>query len=446
MSSGPRQAPRSGWWADRTDRTDLLGWLGLAGAGLAASWLASQTQLRVGTASPPFSGSYLLRVGPPSLLAPAVAAVVLVAAARSVTDRWPWRMVLLGSYLAATAWALALALADGRAGLAAPVNAPEEYLADLDRVNGGPLRYLQDFVADGASLTVATRSHPPLPLLLLWLLERVGVRSPLALGVVLTMVASLTVPAVLVAVRSLCGGAAARQLAPVLALAPYAVWVAVSMDGVTAALAAGSVTAAVIGSEHGRRWWVSLTGASVAGLLLGVAALFSYSVAWLAVSVMCVYFVRRRPLLNVVTAAFALLPLALAELAGFSWPAGLAAAQRDVVTRIAPHRSALLWGLLGLAVLVLACGPALVRSARRVRATPGWPFLVGAAAGVAFAVLAGLARSDVERSWLPFFPWLLVASVAPVRPAGEPPPAPIWLIAAGALTGVVIQAVLVSPW
>ena len=71
---------------------------------------------------------------------------------------------------------------------------------------------------------------------------------------------------------------------------------------------------------------------------------------------------------------------------------------------------------------------------------------MGAAAGVAWAILAGLARGEAERSWLPFFPWLLVAAVAPEHRGAPPARTPLLLVGAGALTAVVLQAVLRSPW
>jgi hypothetical protein len=218
------------------------------------------------------------------------------------------------------------------------------------------------------------------------------------------------------------------------------------MDAVTAALGAGLVAAGVVASERGRPGPLRLVWASVAGLLLGVAALFSYAVGWLAVSVICVYFVRRRPLLNVATGVSALLPLAAAQALGFSWTDGLLAARRELAERVGPYRPAVVWGGLALVVLLLAAGPALVAAVRKLRLTPGWPFVVGAAIGVAYAVLAGLARGEAERYWLPFFPWLLVAAVAPER-RGEPAgPTPVLLVAAGAATAVCLQAVLRSPW
>ena len=113
------------------------------------------------------------------------------------------------------------------------------------------------------------------------------------------------VPLLAVAVRSLCHETAARRLIPILVLAPYAVWLAVSMDAIVLLLAAGFVTLGVVGSEPGR----SPSWAFGSGLVLGSDAMLNYAVAWLGVSLVAVYFVRRRPLLNVFTGVGALLPL-----------------------------------------------------------------------------------------------------------------------------------------
>jgi len=433
----PQAAPGEG--------SDLLRWSLLAAAGLALTLIAASTSDRLGTASPPFLGRYELQVSAGSLLAPAVAGAGLLAVAARLHERLPWRVLLLASYAASLCWALALALADGTDGIAGPLAHPDEYAVDVPAVTSrGPGGFLRSFVADNASWSVATRQHPPGPVLLLWALSSAGVRGPLAVGLLLTAVGALAVPLAAGAVRSLCGQSEARALVPVLALAPYAVWMAVSLDAVVLALGAALVAAGVRAST--RSGWGAVGWAGGCGLLLGLAALFSYSAPWLGVSVICVYFVRRRPLLNVVTGAGALLPLAGAAVAGFSWTDGLTAAQADFSVRVEPYRSALLWGLLSVLVLLIACGPAVLASARKVRATPGWPFLVGAALGVGFAVGAGLARGEVEHSWLPFFPWLLVAAVAPDRPGGPPVPTPLLLVAVGTLVAIVVESVLRTRW
>ncbi len=430
----------------RREALDLAGWLLLAAAGLAVTALAVRWGARLGTASAPFVGHYRCKLDAGTLLAPLVAAAVLLATARGLTDRLKWRILLLAGYLAALAWTLALAMVEGGNGLAGPVINTSEYLPDVAVVNDHPGEFLATFVARSADHAIATRQHPPGPVLLLWAWRQLGLHRPLLIGLLVTVIGCLTVPLVLVAVRSLCDEVSARRLAPVLALAPYAVWVAVSMDSITATLSAAMVAAGVLASEQHRRGPPAVGWAVVSGLLLGVAALFSYAAPWLGLSVICVYFVRRRAMLNAVTGAAALVPLVLAKLAGFGWKDGLTAAQTDFSVRVEPTRSAVLWGCLSVVVLVLAAGPAIVASARKVRRTPGWPFLVGATVAVGFAVAAGLARGEMEHAWLPYFPWLLVAAVAPERRGGRPAPTPLWMAGAGALVAVTIEAVLRTGW
>ncbi|MDQ6874964.1 MAG: hypothetical protein M3042_07905 [Actinomycetota bacterium] len=425
---------------------DLLRWLVVAGAGLALTGLAVHLHARLGTASAPFVGHYRLKVDVGTVIAPAVAGAVLLAATGRRIDRAPWRALLAAAYLGTVAWTLALAAVDGGNGLAAPITNRGEYYRDVPAVGSHPAAFLASFVAHASAHAPATRQHPPGPVLLLWSLDRLGLHRPVLLGLFVAVAGCLTVPLVMVGVRSLCGELAARRLAPVLVLAPYAVWVAVSMDAVTAALGAGMVTAGVLASEAHRRGPSALRWAALSGLLLGVAALFSYATPWLGLSVICVYFVRRRPLLNAVTGAAALVPLAVAQSAGFVWTGGLTEAQADFSIRVEPQRSALVWGVVSLAVVGLACGPVIVSSVRKIRRTPGWPFLVGAAVAVGFAIVAGLARGEMEHAWLPYFPWLMVAGVAPERRGGEVAPVPLLLIAVGAAGAVVLEAVLRTAW
>lgn len=430
-----RAAVDAGWWAAAV----------AAGAVLAA--VAVHAHARVGSPAPPFTGRYDVRVNPRSLLAPAVAVAVLLGVRARLHERLSWRLLLVLAWATASAWALALALVDGWAGLARPIDSPGGFLRDVPLVGADPLAYLSHYVELGARHTPYARQHPPGPVLALWALGRIGLTHPAGLALVVTLLGCLSVPLLAVSVRSLCHEPAARRLVPLLVLVPYAVWLAVTPDALTLAITAAGVACGVVGSEPRRRpWW-----ALAAGVLLGVGALFSYSAPWLALTVVVVYFIRRRALLNVVTGVGVLVPLWLASLAGFNWPQGLSLAQADFSARIGPHRSWPLWVCFDLTILAVACGPALITAARKIRRTPGWPFLVGAGIAVVFALASGLSRGEAERAFLPFFPWLLVPAVAPDRrPAvpGEAASAPVpWaLLALGALTGVVVQAILRSPW
>lgn len=427
-------------------------WLIAVGAGLTLAAVAVEVHWRLGTSAPPFTAAYRGKLELGTVLAPAVAFLVLrITLRRSIEVSW--RRLLIGGYLVAIAWTFGLAAVDGGNGFAAPVSNPNEYLVDVPGIGSHPGRWLAHFVAMAPQHTAAVRTHPPAPALLLWLLDKVGVDRPATLGFILAAIGCLTVPLVAIATRSLCGETAARRLLPVLALAPYAVWVAVSMDAVTMTLAAAGITCGVLASEHRRRGWSQTRWALASGLLLGCSALFSYAAPWLAVSVICVYFVRRRPLLNLITALGALTPLFVFRAAGFVWTNGLTAAQMDLSLRVGSQRSWLLWGFLDVVILLIACGPAVIITMQRLRLTPGWPFLAGAGAAVIFAIGSGLARGEVERSWLPFYPWLLTAAVAPlVRPTRETPPAasagpmPWAEVLVGVIAATVLQSILRTTW
>ncbi len=430
----------------RLERHDLLTWVALTAVGLSLTWLAVRNGAELGTRSAPFLGSYRFAFGFTSVLAPIVAGIILLAAHRDRFDRLPFRSVLAVGWLGTFAWAMSLALVDGAAGLTRSLQAPDNYLTDVPRVGHDVLAYLGSFTDDAPDHSVAARGHPPGPVLLLWALHRLGLTDRLALGVLIAALGALVTPLVLSAVRGVCGDVPARRYAPVLILAPYAVWVAVSVDVVVAVLGAVMVAMGVRASAPTRTGWRAGGWALACGVTLGIAAVFSYAAPWLGLSVVCLYFARRRAFLNVATGLGALLPLLAAQFAGFAWIDGLLVARADYAARVEPHRNPVWWGGISLVVLLLAAGPPLVRSLRRVRNTPGWPFLVGAGVAVAFSVLAGLARGGAEAAWLPFFPWLTVATVAPQRQAGPPPPSPLLLVGVGALTAIVVEAVLATPW
>jgi hypothetical protein len=437
------QAADLGSIADR-EFSDALSWTIFAGCGLALSALAVHLDARLGTASAPFLGRYDLRLGPASLLAPIVAATVILLTLRGSFTHLPWHIVQILAYGSALAWALSLALVDGFSGLTKALGAPESYLEDVHQIGGHPFEYITTFTENPAAHSDTARGHPPGPVLLLWLFDRIGITNHTALGALITALATLTVPLVLAAVRDACGETAARRFAPVVVLAPYAVWVAVSLDAFVAVLGAAGVVLGIRATRQ--RAKISPLWALLAGVLIGVASLFSYAAPWLGLSIVCVYFARRRPFLNVISGLGALTPVLAASLAGFSWPNGLEMAAEDFSLRVEPYRSAIWWAVLSVVALVVATGPAIVASARKMRNTPAWPFLVGAGSAVLFSIIAGQARGGVEHAWLPFFPWLTVAAVAPEEQGGPPVPPPILLAGVGALAGILIEALVNTPF
>ena len=81
------------------------------------------------------------------------------------------------------------------------------------------------------------------------------------------LIGSSAAAAVIVAVRALCDEATARMVAPFVAVAPTAIWIAVSADGYYAGVAAWGIALLALAVRQTVRWpWLAATGA---GLLLG---------------------------------------------------------------------------------------------------------------------------------------------------------------------------------
>ncbi|MEX5712169.1 hypothetical protein AB1484_28775 [Parafrankia sp. FMc6] len=448
----------------RAEGVDVGLWCAAAGFGLLLSGLIAATDVDLGSAAPFPVGWRTPHLAPATLLPVLVAIVTLALARRAIRARWP--LLLLFGFAGSLCWSLALAAAAGP-GLTDGLRPPPVYLTAAGAVGDEPLSYLAGWVAQSVDGPVSAAqagatdlprapsslltSHPPGPVLLVWGLDQLGLGdladgadgagSAVPLGLALTALTALGVPLVAVAVRSLCHETAARRAIPVLVLTPWALWAAASPRAVAILPAAAAVAVGVLGCEPGRRW--RLSWALLSGLLLGVSGLFDYAVVWLGVAVAAAYFVRRQPLMNVFTGLGALLPLWLFFAWGFSWPDGLTQARVDT-----GPATMLAWLALDAVVVLLAGGPVLVRALRRIRLTPGWPFLVGAGAAVLFSLCAGLAWGGVELAWLPLAPWLAVAALAP-RPRPDGPgdtvragDLPGLLIGTGALAAIVLRVFL----
>jgi hypothetical protein len=156
------------------ERRDLLIWLGLTAAGLALTWWAVRAGVALGTRSAPFLGSYRWAFGFGSVLAPAVAAGVLLATVRGRFTHVGWRTLLWLGWAGTFAWSLSLALVDGASGLTRSLQAPDNYLTDVPAVGDDVLAYLRGYTDRAETLSVAARGHPPGPVLLLWALQRIG--------------------------------------------------------------------------------------------------------------------------------------------------------------------------------------------------------------------------------------------------------------------------------
>ncbi|MGH8976044.1 MAG: hypothetical protein ACRD0C_22890, partial [Acidimicrobiia bacterium] len=381
----------------------------------------------------------------PALVLGAAAVAVAPALARRLT----WHRLLIATALGTAAWAVALALVDGPRGLTSPLLLRGEYLHDVPRV-GSPGAFLASFTERLPSYHTHTQGHPPGMVLLLWVLSRLGLGGARWAAVLCIGGGAAAAVATLVALRAVAGEALARVAAPFLALAPAAVWVATTADAFYAGLGAAGVALVALASQasggSGRGRHVLAGGG---GVLLGAAVFFTYGAALLAPVAMAVMVAvappgRRLRLLLVVAAGAAAVTAAFAAF-GFWWWDGLAATRAAYVAGVASRRPYDYFLVANLAAFALAVGPAAVVGLTRLRERGPWLVVGGVLAAVAAADLSGLSKGEVERIWLPFVPWVLVATCALAgryRP-GEPARSWLGLQVAVALG---LQLAVRTPW
>ena len=370
------------------------------------------------------------------LLLPAVVGAVLVVVLPRLAVRLRWRALLAAVVLATVGWVVAINLTrDG--GLTRPLERPaDEYLVDIPGIDS-PRDFLVTYPDRIDDYAVHTRSHPPGFVLILWGLEWVGLGGAAAAAALVVSAGAAGLAAVLVGVREVAGEAVARRAAPFLILAPTALWIGSTADALYAGVGAGGLALILLGTgRSGRSGWPWAIGG---GLLLGVCLTFSYGLWLLGLVALPVVIHRRR---------FDLLPLAalggavvLGALwwAGFDYVAGFTATRQEVAESVQSTRPLALFVVLNLAVLGVACGPAVVAGLARLRDRATWLLVGGAGSAVAVADLSGLSKGEVERIWLPFTVWLLIAGSAHRAPARG------WL-AAQVVFVIAVQTLAKTGW
>jgi hypothetical protein len=242
--------------------------------------------------------------------------------------------------------------------------------------------------------------------------------------------------------REVAREAVARAAAPFLALAPAAIWWS-SGDAFFAGVAAWAVTLVVLATGRtGRRAdRMALAG----GLLFGLTAMLSYGLVLLALIPLLVAIARRRarPL---VVAGLGAVAVGLAFLAtGFWWFAGLEATGARYWAGVAGRRPYSYFVVGDLAAFALALGPAVAIGLATMKDRRLGLLVGGALAAVVLADLSGMSKGEVERIWLPFVPWVLLACASIARdrlPAG----ATRLALLGQAASAVAIQAAVRSPW
>jgi methylthioxylose transferase len=401
-----------------------------------------QTDERVKLGAAPLVGAWKWRPGLGTLLPIAVGVLALVTLPR-IAARARFALAAASTAVAAVAFTLALAAADGWSHVLDPVVHPSEYWANLVTLPpaGDMLRHYGtiDFLL---KYSVHAKGHPPAFLLLLKMLSAVGLGHPWVAGALSYLGVAVLPVAVLLTVRSVASENAARTTAPFLALAPYAVWMGTSADALYTAVAASGVACFALAlhtASRLNRWILAFS----AGLLLSLGLFFTYGlVPFLLLPVIIT--VAMQPSRRVVseTAAFAVVAAALVTFgfraAGFWWFDGVRTTRTFYWWGTAQYRPWRYFLVGNLGSSLIAVGPVVVLGLAALRQRAIWWIVGGGLFCLLVADVSQYSKGEVERIWLLFFPWLIPAVVAlPKRRA---------FLAAHASSAVLLQTWLVSKW
>lgn len=385
--------------------------------------------------APPFHGRYDLRVTW-RLIVPVCSGAAAIVFLPSFVRRTSWRGLLVVTAVAAGVWALALAFTNGWDSLTAPVTRRTEYLSAVSMIDS-PGDLLGRFTARLGDYPLHVRGHPPGFVLLLWFLGELGLGGPRWAAAIAIAGGAAMAPASLLALREVAGEAPARAAAPFLALAPAAVWVATSADAFFAGVACWGVALFALATGSRARGRDAL--ALAAGLVLGAALFLTYG-ALLMGTLFLALALRRRAGKEALVCALGVVAVGAAFLAaGFWWFDGLLATLEHVRAGVAGTRPLAFFAVANLAAFGLALGPAVPVALVRLRDEGAWTLVAAALVAVTLADLSGLSKGEVERIWLPFVPWLLVATCALARERRV-------LFGAQILVAILLQAWLRSPW
>jgi hypothetical protein len=379
--------------------------------------------------------------------------VVLVATVRALprlrTVRWA---AFLGVWWGiAVAWALALASMRGAHRIVAPFERAGDYAAALPQVSSVGA-FLATFVDRISTFPTHVQGHPPGFVLVVRALHDVGLGGSAPLALVVIVVGGAAVPFALIAVREVVSEEWARRAAPFLAIGPFAIWIATSADAFFAGIGAAAVTTLVVAT--GRRGGGRLGLAVAGGLLFGACALLSYGLVLLGL-VPLVVAVARRALVVIGIATLVAVTALLVVFAttGFWWFDGLVATSDRYFAGIASRRPYELFVVANVSMLAIALGPAVAVALARLRDRSCWLLVGGALLALAVADVTGMSKSEVERIWLPFMPFVVVSAGAlgrrPTRAAALPVhslrgPAG-WLVLQGS-TAVVVESLVRTAW
>src|SRR5207244_2077956 len=126
-----------------------------------------------------------------------------------------WWLLLSLAWACAAGWAVLLAASNGWSAVASPLTTTTEYRAALHSV-GEPVQFVHGFVANLHTYPTQVKGHPPLPAVVLWTLEHIGLRGPGWSAALVIAVGTSAVVAVASTIRCVAGSDVARRAIPFL--------------------------------------------------------------------------------------------------------------------------------------------------------------------------------------------------------------------------------------
>lgn len=372
----------------------------------------------------------------------------------AVAQRLPWRALPWVAWATSCAWAFSLAMIDGwDRGFARRLETTNEYLRQVPSITDIPLALrtfssrILDFQPDSWMTHVS--GHPPGALLTFVWLERIGLSGGAWAGLLCLLVGSSAAAATIVAARALSGEDLARRAAPFVAVAPTAIWIAVSADGYFAGVAAWGIALLVLAARGGGRLRVLLGAA--AGLLLGWGIFLNYGLGLIALvavgALVSAKDVRSALRASIPAVVAALVVVGVFALVGFWWFDGYTLVQERYWQGIAANRPFQYWSWANFASVVCAIGLGSVAGVSRafdlklIKQRSGVHLVVlGALLAIVCADLSMLSKAEVERIWLPYTVWLTVAG------ALLPPRSHRFWLALNVIGALVLNHVILTNW
>ena len=414
---------------------------------------ATPERFRTFAATSPVFGWWNAHVGPGTVPAIAIA-VAAVLWGPTLAQRLPWRWLPWTAWAVSCAWAFSLAMIDGwQRGFAGRLTARHEYLQQVPTITDIPETVrtfagrILDYQPD--SWITHVSGHPPGALLTFVWLDRIGLSGGAWAGLLCLLVGSSIAAAVVVTVRALADEDTARIAAPFAAVAPTAIWIAVSADGYFAGVAAWGITLLALAVSGSAR--LPIVAAAGAGLLLGWGIFLNYGLALMALPAVAVLLsaatlrVAIKALAPALIAAVAIAVVFFA--AGFWWFDGYLLVQDRYWQGIASERPFQYWGWANFASVVCAIGLGTVAGIGRafdiaaLRRRSGLHLLVmGALLAITFADLSRLSKAETERIWLPFTVWLVAAAALLPRRSVR------WWLALNVTGALAVNHLILTNW